>query len=174
MDIRWIRTDITKLTVDAVVTAANIGLAGGGGVDGAIHRAAGPDLIAACKAIGGCPAGEAKITPGFKLPAQWVIHAVGPIWRGGAEGEAGQLAGAYLSSLTLAHAYGCRTIAFPAISCGSFGYPVVEAIRIAVQAVGTWSMELPERVIFVGFDDAVAAELRGFLGPPASDIFPSS
>src|SRR5262249_21605671 len=119
--IRVISGDITKLGVDAVVTAANSGLRGGGGVDGGIHQAAGPELLDACRAIGGCPTGEARITPGFHLSARYVIHAVGPIWRGGRKREAELLASAYRSSLDLAVRHGCRTIAFPAISCGVYG-----------------------------------------------------
>jgi len=122
MKIIWITSDITTLPLDAIVTAANSSLAGGGGVDGAIHRAAGPELYAACQQLGGCPTGEARITPGFKLKAKWVIHAVVPVWRGGAEGEAELLAGAYTASLKLAMENGCRSIAFPAISCGIYGY----------------------------------------------------
>jgi len=165
MNITWLKTDITKLSVDAIVTAANSSLAGGGGVDGAIHRAAGPELYAACQKIGGCPTGEARITPGFKLKAPWVIHAVGPIWRGGMENEAALLASAYSTSLALAHEHGCRSIALPAISCGVYGYPVPEAIKIAIETVRAWTGALPERVVFVGFDAAVVEALERLLGP---------
>jgi O-acetyl-ADP-ribose deacetylase (regulator of RNase III) len=167
MVITWLTADITTLPVDAVVTAANSSLAGGGGVDGAIHRAAGPDLLAACQTIGGCPTGEARITPGFRLKATWVIHAVGPVWRGGGEGEAALLAGAYASSLGLAEAHACRSIAFPAISCGIYGFPVGDALRIAVETVQGWRAGLPERVVFVGFDAAVVSALAVLLGPPS-------
>ena len=168
MEITWLKTDITKLAVDAVVTAANSSLAGGGGVDGAIHRAAGPALYEACQRIGGCPTGEARITPGFKLQARWVIHAVGPIWRGGDEGEAGLLADAYSASLDLAAANACRSIAFPAISCGVYGFPIREAIKIGVETVRGCQGELPEKAVFVGFDAAVVAALEELLGPPTS------
>lgn len=127
--------DIATLAVDAVVNAANAQLRGGGGVDGAIHRAAGPELLAACRAIGGCPTGEARITPGFRLPARWVIHAVGPVWQGGGLGEAGLLAGCYRHGLALAVEHGASTIAFPAISTGVYGYPLEEATRVAVATV---------------------------------------
>jgi O-acetyl-ADP-ribose deacetylase (regulator of RNase III) len=167
MHITWIAADITILPVDAVVTAANSALAGGGGVDGAVHRAAGPGLQAACRTIGGCPTGEARITPGFRLTAAWVIHAVGPVWRGGGEGEAALLAGAYASSLVLAQAHACRSIAFPAISCGIYGFPVGDAMRIAVETVAGWRQGMPERAVFAAFDAAVVAALTDLLGPPA-------
>ena len=131
---RALLADITTLDVDAVVTAANEALAGGGGVDGAVHRAAGPDLLAACRRLGGCPTGEARITPGFRLRARHVIHAVGPVWRGGGHGEPALLAGAYRASLALLRGAGGATIAFPAISTGIYGYPLAEAARIAVSA----------------------------------------
>lgn len=129
--------DITTLDVDAIVNAANDALAPGGGVCGAIHRAAGPDLARACSALGGCPTGEARLTPGFRLPARWVIHAVGPVWRGGHAGEADLLASAYRSSLRLADAQGLRCVAFPAISTGTYGYPLREATEVAVRTVRT-------------------------------------
>ena len=134
MPMRAVLADITTLDVDAVVTAANDRLAGGGGVDGAVHRAAGPELLAACRRIGGCPTGEARITPGFRLKARHVIHAVGPVWRGGGAGEAELLGGAYRASLALLREAGGVSIAFPAISTGIYGYPVAEATRIAVSA----------------------------------------
>ena len=132
MPIRAILADITTLEVDAVVTAANQWLRGGGGVDGAVHRAAGPELLAACRALGGCPVGEARITPGFRLKARHVIHAVGPEWRGGGQGEAALLAGAYRASIALLRGVGGHSIAFPAISTGVFGYPPEAATAIAV------------------------------------------
>ena len=146
--------DITTLDVDAIVNAANGSLAPGGGVCGAIHRAAGPELAQACVEAGPCPTGEARITPGFKLPARFVIHAVGPVWRGGSRGEAGQLASAYRSALALAAAEGLESIAFPAISTGIYGYPLDLATAIAVREVraalgGAGSVA---RVVFACFD----------------------
>jgi O-acetyl-ADP-ribose deacetylase (regulator of RNase III) len=132
MQIEVFHGDITTLALGAIVNAANRSLLGGGGVDGAIHRAAGPELLAACRALGGCPTGEARITPGFRLPARWVIHTVGPVWHGGARGEPALLAACYRNSLALAEAEGCASIAFPAISCGVYGYPLEAAASIAV------------------------------------------
>lgn len=139
-----VQADITKLQVDAIVNAANETLLGGGGVDGAIHRAAGPELLAACRALPEvrvgvrCATGDARITPGFELPAQYVIHAVGPVWHGGDHGEPGKLASCYRTSLQLAHDHAIERIAFPAISCGIHGYPVDAATAIAVFEVGAW------------------------------------
>jgi O-acetyl-ADP-ribose deacetylase (regulator of RNase III) len=135
MTLRALRVDITTVAVDAIVNAANEALAPGGGVCGAIHRAAGPELAAACARIGHCPTGEARITPGFRLGARYVIHAVGPVWRGGGSGEATLLAGAYRASLRLADEHGLRCIAFPAISTGIYGYPLAAATDIAVTTV---------------------------------------
>jgi O-acetyl-ADP-ribose deacetylase len=133
--IRVVRGDITTLDVDAVVNAANISLLGGGGVDGAIHYAAGPELLAECRRIGGCPTGEARITPGYRLPARWIIHTVGPVWKGGARGEAQLLASCYESSLNLAAQHDVRSIAFPAISTGAYAYPLKLATTIAIESV---------------------------------------
>lgn len=133
--IRFQQGDITTMTVDAIVNAANEELRGGGGVDGAIHRAAGPELLAACIEVGGCPTGEARITPGFDLPARYVIHTVGPVWQGGGNGEEELLASAYRSSVELADKHNLRSLAFPAISCGVYGYPVEHAARVAVETV---------------------------------------
>lgn len=149
--------DITTLAVDAIVNAAKPSLLGGGGVDGAIHRAAGPDLLAQCRAIGGCPTGEARITGGGGLPAAHVIHTVGPVWYGGGQGEAEALAQAYRSSLRLARAHGLASVAFPAISTGAYGFPGEAAAAIAVETVLAEADEgLPSRVIFCCFDSEAA------------------
>lgn len=164
------QTDITKLEVDAIVNAANSSLLGGGGVDGAIHRAAGPELLAECRGLGGCPTGGAKITKGYRLPASYVIHAVGPIWRGGGQGEAELLAACYRSSLRLADDYGLRRLAFSAISCGIYGYPLGEAAGIAVREVKRHLAAGSglERIIFVCFTEEVAAAYRQAMGERAS------
>ena len=151
------RTDITQLAVDAIVNAANTSLLGGGGVDGAIHRAAGPRLVEECKTLGGCPPGEAKITLGHGLKAKWVIHAVGPIWQGGGHGEAELLASCYHYALRLAAVQSARSVAFPAISCGAYGYPVLAASAIAVRTVRNFfrNEDRIERVLFCCFTDEV-------------------
>jgi O-acetyl-ADP-ribose deacetylase (regulator of RNase III) len=157
-----LRGDITALAVDAIVNAANNSLLGGGGVDGAIHRAAGPELLAECRTLGGCATGQAKITQGYQLPARYVIHTVGPVWQGGTHGEAELLTSCYRAALNLAVQHGVKTIAFPAISCGAYGYPLAEAARVAAREVKTFLDHdtTIEKVIFVCFSNPTCDALR--------------
>jgi len=151
------KTDITKLHVEAIVNAANTSLLGGGGVDGAIHRSAGPELLKECRTLGGCKTGEAKITKGYKLPAKWVIHTVGPIWRGGGNHEHLLLASCYRFCFDLASKFGIKSLAFPAISCGVYGFPINEAVEIALRetCAALRSNESIQTVIFACFGDDV-------------------
>jgi len=163
------QADITRVDVDAIVNAANESLLGGGGVDGAIHRAAGPALLQACRALPAmrpgvrCPTGEARITPGFSLPARHVIHTVGPVWRGGDAGEGEALAACYRNSLALAAGHGLERVAFPAISCGVYGYPVDAAVSIAVGTVRAWAAASPASVLFCCHDAAMLARYEAAL-----------
>lgn len=147
--------DITRFDVDMIVNAANAALSGGGGVDGAIHEAAGEELLETCLALGSCKPGDAKVTPGFKLKARYVAHAVGPVWRGGEQGEAELLASCYRRSLELARAHGCHSIAFPAISTGAYRYPLLAAARVAVRTIlaDIGENDLPQRVTLVCFNE---------------------
>lgn len=160
------QADITTLGVDAIVNAANSSLLGGGGVDGAIHRAAGPELLEYCRGLGGCPTGEARITPGFNLPAKYVIHTVGPVWHGGNQDEPLLLASCYRNSLQLASANDCQSVAFPAISCGVYGYPIPEAAAIAVKTIRAFIEQQagPSDIFLCCFGDAVLEAIRAVLG----------
>jgi O-acetyl-ADP-ribose deacetylase (regulator of RNase III) len=154
--IEIVRGDITLQDVDAIVNAANTSLLGGGGVDGAIHRAAGPELLAECRTLSGCPTGEARVTKGYNLPARFVLHTVGPVWQDGTKGEAALLASCYNNSLRCAVECGCQTVAFPAISCGVYGYPLAQAAAVAVAAVDDFVEKngAPGLVRWVMFDAA--------------------
>jgi O-acetyl-ADP-ribose deacetylase (regulator of RNase III) len=160
-----VMADITTLAMDAIVNAANPTLLGGGGVDGAIHRAAGPKLLEECRGIGGCPTGEARVTAGYELPARFVIHTVGPVWRGGSAGEAGLLGSCYTESLRLARQNQLETVAFPAIATGIYGYPLEAATVVAVRSVAAWLVanELPRHVTFCCLASRAAELYAGVL-----------
>lgn len=163
--IKVIKEDITTQAVDAIVNAANTTLMGGGGVDGAIHRAAGPALYAACRKFNGCPTGEARITSGFKLPAKYIIHTPGPIWHGGTGDERQLLTNSYTNSLRLAEEYGCQTVAFPSISTGVYAFPLTIAAPLAVQTIQQFltHAQQVQTVIIVGFDDQTVAAYQAAL-----------
>lgn len=160
---RAVQADITTLAVDAIVNAANGSLLGGGGVDGAIHRAAGPGLLAECRALGGCPTGQARITGGHRLPARYVIHTVGPVWHGGGAGETELLAACYRNSLALAEAHGCASVAFPSISTGIYGYPPQLAAPLAVATVAAFPAQGVREVVFCCFSAADLARYQRLL-----------
>ena len=163
-ELKAISGDITRLSVDAIVNAANTSLLGGGGVDGAIHRAAGPQLLEACSKLHGCATGDAKATPGFRLPAKWVFHAVGPVWHGGSQGEPKLLASCYRRCMQLAREHGAKSIAFPAISTGVYGYPAEPAARIAIQTVRAHiEGSGVEEVQFVCFSDSTLGIYQSLL-----------
>ncbi|HHX14524.1 MAG TPA: O-acetyl-ADP-ribose deacetylase [Clostridiales bacterium] len=171
-NLRIIKGDITTCQVDAIVNAANTSLLGGGGVDGAIHRAAGPELLEECRTLNGAVTGEAKITKGYRLPAHFVIHTPGPIWQGGSKGEAGLLADCYRNSLALAEANGCRTVAFPSISTGVYRFPIEQAARIAVREIRSFLNEarVVEEVTMVLFNEEVKAIYDAAAAESAADL----